>query len=172
VVLVLDDHGYRENVVTMPLPKHPKFETLKGASQVAFSHRQLVDFLRLNFRQELATAAPTFLERIRNIKINEDQTGESVVHHGRESMGKSIDLAVAGASDIPDEVTLRIPVWLHLEFLVDVECAFDIHISEAKFLFRPKPGAIEQAMVAAQQWLHMRLSEECGEHAVIYFGQP
>ena len=172
IVLVLDDHAYRENLVTMPLPKHPTFLALKGSQGVTYTQRSLIDFLRLNLKKEVAAAYPDFIAKLRAIKIKQDESGDSNIQHGRESMGKIIDRQVSGADELPDEVTLAIPVWLHLGYTAAIECAFDIDLQEMAFRFAPKPGVIDQAMVAAQEWLHDRLEEECGKSAVIYFGKP
>lgn len=171
VVLVLDDREYRENLVTMPLPKHPKFLALKDGTNKKFEQRDLIQFLRLNLKEEITNAFPDFIARLRAIKIKKDESGESNIQHGRESMGREVMAEVAGISELPEDITLQVPVWLHHEFVVSIECAFDVNVQDQSFQFRPKPGVIERAMCSAQEWLHTRLGEECGP-AVILFGKP
>lgn len=170
-ILILDDEGYRENTVTLPLPQHPKFTAIADQTAGKFSQKSLIDFLRLNLKQEIEEAYPGFIATLREIKFSQGQAGASSIQHGKESMGQTIDSQVTGADKLPEEVTIEVPIWLHLDCTVKLDFAFDIDTAAAQFSFRPKPGVIDQAMATAQAWLHQRLTEEC-KGAVIHFGRP
>lgn len=170
VVMVLDDAGYRENLVRLPLPIHPKFQALDTCG-VRFDQKTLIDFLRLNLKEEIEAAAPGLITSLRKVKFRRSDSGVSEVAVGRESMGRDIEELVTGVSEFPEELTLRLPIWLHLDLTVGVEMAFDVDASNCQFIFRPKPGAIQQARVVAQEWLHDQLAAACG-NCPIYFGKP
>lgn len=171
VVAVLDDEKYRDNRVTLPLPVHPKFAAIERQTGNSFTQKGLIDFLRLNIKQEIEEAHPGFISTLREIRIQQSVAGDSSIKHGRESMGKTIDNAVTGADALPDEFVLSLPLWLHLSVIVQLHCVFDIDVTTATFSFRPKPGELEKARATAQQWLHGQLETAC-ESATILFGKP
>lgn len=171
VVLVLDDANYRENTVTLPLPIHPKFTAIENGTNARFSQKALIDFLRLNLKEEIEAASPGLVASLRKLKFRRSDSGTSEVAVGRESMGRDIEELVTGLGDFPEELTLTVPIWLHLDLVVKVELAFDVDASTCEFIFRPKPGAIQQAKVNAQEWLHNQLESECGD-CTVYFGRP
>lgn len=170
VTAILDDDEYRESSVTMPLPLHPKyaaFQNIRGE----FTQKGLIDFLRLNLKDEIETAFPGFIATIRKLQFLMNDSGSSNIQVGRESMGRSIDEQVTGAGDIPEEIKLTLPLWLHLDKPVTIIIAIDINIPEKKFRFQPKPGELAAAIVDGQKWLHGQLEAACNK-AAIYFGSP
>lgn len=170
VVLVLDDAAYRENTVELPLPKHPKFSALERLDEsLPKTQKELLSFLRLNLKAEIDAAVPGFIGLLREIRIAQQSTGSAAVQHGRESMGRTIDNSVTGADAIPEDFSVQVPLWLHLDCRVELEMAFDIDVEQAKFALRPKPGELEKALADGQHWLHNRLVAECAD-AVVYFG--
>lgn len=171
VVAVLNDAAYRDSRLTMPLPIHPTFTALDDMSGEVFSQKQLIDYLRLNLKKEVDSAVPGFIGAIREVRFVNNASGESNIQHGRESMGKRIEQSVAGVDALPEDFTLQVPLWLHLDCVVSVECALIVETAEGKFRCGPKPGAIEQAKVAGQKWLGKQLESQC-EKAVVYFGSP
>lgn len=171
VIAVLNDESYRDSTLTMPLPIHPTFTALAGMVGKSLGQKALIDFLRLNLKKEIDAAVPGFLSALREIRFVNAASGESQVQHGRESMGKRIEQSVTGVDALPEDFILRVPLWLHLDAVVSVECALVVDTAEAMFRCGPKPGAIEQAKVAGQKWLGEQLESAC-EKAVVYFGSP
>lgn len=171
VVAVLNDASYRDSTLSLPLPIHPTFTALAGMTGKEFSQKQLIDFLRLNLKKEVDAAMPGFIASIRDVRFVNNASGESTIQHGRESMGKRIEQSVTGVDALPEDFVLRVPLWLHLDAMVSVECALVVETAESKFRCGPKPGAIDQAKVAGQKWLGAQLESAC-EKAVVYFGAP
>lgn len=171
VVAVLNDATYRDSTLTMPLPIHPTFEALAGMSDRQFGQKQLIDFFRLNLKKEIDAAVPGFVSALRDVRFVNNASGESLVQHGRESMGKRIEQSVTGVDALPEDFSIRVPLWLHLDAVVDVECALLVDTAEGKFRCGPKPGAIEQAKAAGQKWLGAQLESAC-DKAIVYFGSP
>jgi hypothetical protein len=171
VVAVLNDEGYRDSRLCMPLPIHPTFTALGNCQNLNFTQRDLIDYVRLNLKKEVDTALPGFVAALRAVKIEKDESGESDLQHGRESMGRRIKQSVTGIDALPEDFVLVVPLWLHLDAVVQVECALVIDTMKETFRFGPKPGAIEQAKVAGQKWLGQTLESAC-DKAVVYFGGP
>lgn len=170
VVVILDDDGHRDDTVEMPLPLHPTFEALCEAPRNV-DQAAMIRWLRLNLKDILDKDHPNLISLLREIRITQNVAGTGTVTHGRESMGKTIDNAVTGVDAVPEDVLLRVPLWLHHDAFVSVPCYFDIDTSNVKFTLAPKPGAIEQAKADGQAWLHEQL-EELAPESSVFFGTP
>lgn len=171
VVAVLNDTSYRDSRLSMPLPIHPTFTALAKMGEKTYGQKALIDFIRLNLKKEIDSAVPGFVSALREVRFVNNASGESTVQHGRESMGKRIEQSVTGVDALPEDFILRVPLWLHLDCAVAVECALIVETAEGQFRCGPKPGAVEQAKVAGQKWLGEQLESAC-EKAVVYFGAP
>lgn len=171
VVAILNDADYRDSRISMPLPIHPTFTALAKCYGESYTQRELIDYVRLNLKKEVDTALPGFIAALRAVKIEKDESGESDLQHGRESMGRRIKQSVTGIDALPEDFVLQVPLWLHLDAVVSVECALIIDTFKETFRFGPKPGAIEQAKVLGQKWLGQELESAC-ENATVYFGGP
>lgn len=171
VVAVLNDASYRDSTVSMPLPIHPTFAALAAMTGKDFGQKSLIDYLRLNLKKEVDAALPGFIGSLRSVKIEKDETGDADIQHGRESMGRRIKQSVAGIDALPEDFVLDVPLWLHLDCAVRVECALLIDTAKETFRCGPKPGAIEQSKVYGQIWLGEQLDSAC-ERATVYFGAP
>lgn len=171
VVAVLNDADYRDSRVTMPLPIHPTFTALAKMEGKDFGQRELIDYLRLNLKKEIDAAVPTLIAALRDIKFVNNASGDAKIEHGRESMGRRIEQSVTGVDKLPEDFLLQVPLWLHLDAVVAVDCALVVNTAEQTFRCGPKPGAVEQSKVAGQKWLNAQLETAC-ESAVVYFGSP
>ena len=171
VIAVLNDPTFRDSRVSMPLPIHPTFTALANCAGKDFGQRALIDFLRLNLKKEIDAAVPGFISALRDVKIVQNTSGDANLQHGRESMGKRIEQSVSGVDALPEDFILNVPLWLHLDASVKVECALVIDTASSTFKCGPKPGAIEQAKVQGQKWLGVQLESAC-DGAVVYFGSP
>lgn len=172
VVLVLDDTTYRESRVSMPLPEHPAFGALCKLEKMSpQTQKEMIQFLRLNLKAEIDAAAPSFVASLREIRIQSNSAGTGSVQAGRETMGRQIDESVTGANIMPEDLLIRVQLWLHHACTVDVDCTFDIDVSKATFSLKPKPGQLDIARASGQKWLHEQLGNAC-THAAVYFGTP
>lgn len=169
VVAVLNDADFRDSRLTMPLPIHPTFTALEEMAGEDYGQRELIDYLRLNLRKELDSSVPTFIAALRDIKFVNNASGDAQIQHGRESMGRRIEQSVTGVDKLPEDFILDIPLWLHLDAVVKVDCALVVNTADETFRCGPKPGAVEQAKVAGQTWLGEQLEGAC-DRAVVYFG--
>lgn len=171
VVAVLNDSEYRDSLISLPLPIHPTFKSLEDMEDQDYQQKALIDYLRLNLKKEVDAGAPTLISALRDIKFVSNSSGDAQITHGRESMGKRIEQSVTGVDALPEDFILRVPLWLHLDAVVAVECALVVDTANATFRCGPKPGAIEQAKVAGQTYLGTQLESAC-DKAVVYFGSP
>lgn len=171
VVAVLNDETFRDSRVSMPLPIHPTFAALAKCCGVSYTQRDLIEYLRLNLKNEITAAVPGFIAALRAVKIEQSESGESDIQHGRENMGRKISQSVTGIDALPEDFILQVPLWLHLDAMVQVQCSLIIDTAKATFRCGPNPGAAEQAKVQGQKWLNAQLESAC-ENATVYFGGP
>lgn len=109
----------------------------------SLSHAQ---FMR-DFRTVFDRCAPAgFAGRFAKLDFKRRNDGTRTIEHGRESLGKSIEAAVAGADELPNEVTLQLPLFATdgLRDLYDVECRIliDADNEERPLSIHVRPDAI------------------------------
>lgn len=162
--------SYRDDRVTWSLSASEKFKALTGDAPRPRQHADFVRFLVQNLRDEINASAPGLLGTIRSLKFRtaDEQAGD--VKQGRESMGRSIEAEVTGATDLPETFVVKVRRWASLEYVVAVECLLVLDVQERKLSIRPLADQLEQAENGAQGWLHEQLTAavECP----VYFGTP
>jgi hypothetical protein len=112
-----------------------------------------------------------FATDLSQLKFKSDGEVTSGVHHGRESVQKSVEQKVAGlAAELPDEITLHTTVndlmpSLDIEWSHPVECVLHINMEEGTFAVIPKAGQIEAAQIAANKLIEQYLTERLFDFA-------
>lgn len=172
VVAVLNtgDASYRDDTVRWSLTASEKFKALTQDAPRPKSHAEFVRFLVQSLRDELDASAPGLLGTIRNLKFRsaDEQTGD--IKQGRESMGRSIEAEITGATELPETIIVKVRRWASLEYVAAIECLLVLDVQERKLSIRPLADQLEQAENGAQGWLHEQLTAavECP----VYFGTP
>lgn len=170
VEAVLNDEGYRDSRVRMPLTVHPKFKAaLAGSGSV--SQSGLIQWIRQNLRQEFTEASPGFEPLVRKLKFSKGSGGEGSVQHGQESFSQEVLAEVTGASDIPEEVTLHVPVWEEFSLTVPLTLGVYIDAHDGLFALLPLTGETARARQTALDVLQELVESECKD-AEIYRGTP
>lgn len=138
-----------------------------------YSQRDFIKLLRVNFRGCLS-AHPTLIEIVRKVKFNISESGESEVRIGQSSLGKSINAQIHGTGDLPDEVTLSVPIFANaeLKYWGQVVCVLDADPNSKQFQLIPAPGSIENAVQSAMGAIHGELTAMLqGKEIPIYLGR-
>lgn len=110
-----------------------------------------------------------FLPAIRNLKWTASGATSRRVDHGRESMGREVEEAVAGVSgELPDEITVTTPVYESLHGATDehgkrvgwpVRLAVKIDVERKLLSFVPLGGELVAARAKASAFIAARLHE-------------
>ena len=164
------DTGHRDDRLTWKLTPSSKFGALTTGAGQPRAHADFVRFLVQNLRDEFDAAAPGLLGTIRNLKFKtaDEQTGN--IQQGRESMGRQIEAAVTGATDLPETVIIQVRRWASLDYLASVECLLVLDTTDRKLSLRPLADQLEQAENDAQAWLGEQLT--AAVKCPVYYGTP
>lgn len=178
VVCVLDDDTRRESV-TLNLelsPQIKRLQQLEGTSGGSMDQRAIVLMLRTTFRRCLGRT-DNLLGLLRSIRFSGVSTGEGVVEHGKSSIGKTLQQELKAASELPEYVTLDVPVFTHPSLAIKffpIECALEPDAAECKFKLLPLPGEIERAVADGETMIAQLIGIAVGDEGMerVHYGKP
>lgn len=176
-VIGLDGVGHY-NRVTMPLKESPQLAQLiawDARQRVNVGQRELVMLLRTTFAGCLPSH-PTFLENVRKLRTSKAAEVNSEIGKGKVSLGRSVIAEMSGVELIPEEITIRVPVFAAASLLAfaDVRVCVDPNPEEEQFTLVVIPGQIEQAWRAGEVYIQAKLAALLGNESEIplYHGTP
>lgn len=172
VVLVIDDED-RRDLVTFPLTYSRRLMRLCSLEQdkPTFDQKRFVRLLRT----ELGLPNEGVVAKFRKLDWKVADEGSGSVQHGKDRMGKSIQAEVQGSDELPEEISVPVPVYQEAgerqEYIV--RCAVEIDAINQSFALIPLPEEIQKAIDNAQANIRDRLSLAIGaSRAAIYYGAP
>jgi hypothetical protein len=172
VVIVLDNDGDRLDQITMSLEMSPSLKKLATLEQSrkAFSQKEAIHFLRIDFRDAGLGSLPDMLK---NVKFTVNTEGDSSVDRTRISVGKSTLAAFHGFENLPSEVAFRVPVFTaKFEIVEPIMVAIEPDPTTQSFQFIPFAGQIEAALQRAEVALGAALAKALGEAVPVILGKP
>ncbi len=172
VVCLIEDADRRDRV-TLPLQFSQQLDWLMSMEKCkkAWGQRELILLLRTLMRPALGSAG-NIIDILRGVRFEVQTEGNSVVQHGKSSLGKSLRQEIAGAGAIPEYVTFSPRIWesgFHSQ--QPIECALEPDAGSQSFQVIPIPGQIEAAIVAAESAIGEALRAACGD-VPVYYGEP
>jgi hypothetical protein len=175
ITLVNDEGAHRLERIYFVLEESDQWSTTEGLRDNA-QWMQAKQFVRL-LRVDLAGALPSnqLVDIVRSVKFENGTMMTVETKRQRESMGKEILAAVKTDQDIPEEVTLQIPVYKsHGENeRYGLRCAVEVDPSTlAAFRLTPLPDEIERVQALAVQSIGDRLRAELPSSIPSYYGSP
>ena len=176
VVCLLDDATRRDRV-SMLLSWSEQLAVLKGFAQPTPTWMKQEDLVRV-LRISLAGCVPTsLLPIVRKTKFRQNAEGETEVAHGKASMGRSMERELTGTSNIPEQITVIVPLWqgFQAHHPYPVECAIEIDVVTERFAIVPLPGEIERAIRKGESDLINHLKAQFvdeGSTVMVYYGTP
>lgn len=176
VTLFLSGNDRRETVKLPLVLSEPLARLIQFAqSKPALSQSDFVRELRVTFRDCLGQAG-NLLPVLRQVKFKASVGTDTTLGHGNVSIGKSLDAQVTGSGDIPETVTLSVPVFSASAFKIvraNVLCALEPNAATATFQLIPFPGQIEDAIAHGEKVIGTILREELTKPGVgVYYGNP
>ena len=161
IELVIDDKDrHRLDRVTWRLDKSAKFSCLENDAEKPRDHKSFVTFLVRYLRDEIDRDVPGLLGTIRELKFSTSDVEQGDVQHGKESMGRDIQREIAGASDLPETITLNVKRWADLEIFVPVESMLVLDTESRRLSLVPLADSIVEANLTAHRELGAMISEE------------
>lgn len=163
-VAVPDERTDRRDRATLLLKRSPEFLALEQDKLRNKDHGEFVLTLATTLRGCPQDAG--FLPLVRDLKFRSDDQGHSRVAHAGGSMGRAVELEVAGreGGSLPETVVLYVPVFEGLQTVTDlffahVECALVVDAGARKFSLFPLPGEIAKALADASADIERALVE-------------
>jgi hypothetical protein len=172
VVLVFDWGDHRIEKASFLLNWSDPWKTAQKLGQWMES-KTLIRLLRVDLRGCLPDAA--LVDTIRKVKFESGQTATVETTRTRESLGKELASKIVTAADVPEWVTLDIPVYSNLGETdrYPLRCSLEIDaLRSDPFQFKPFPDEIERVMQLAVQSIGERLRAGLPDGVSCYYGSP
>lgn len=170
VVLVFDDQ-IRRDIATLKLEFSKVYATLRSfANGKKFEQAQLVRLLKITFAD---CVPPELLDKVRTVKFNRHESGESTVNHGQASMGRKIEAAVTGADQIPESFVVQTKVYSNVmqDQTETIRVSIDPDLEEHNFELSIVGDDLTTSMLITQETLAGRLAEGNDQRRIL-FGKP
>lgn len=171
-VTVLIDDADRLETVRLDLPLHPQFKFLEGceekslADQPTFLKSLRIHLPGIERRDEL-------ISRVRSIKWKSSTDGYSEFSQGRESLGKSVEAEIIGASEIPEAIVVNTPVFAlaDLDMKVGILCDLEVVATSQRFRFCPLADELRSKREIVLDVLKKTIVKSLPK-ATVLFGSP
>lgn len=167
------DRDERRESVELPLRESSRFilcQKLQSAPRV-MAPREAVKMLRL----ELASQDHHMVAALSKIDFLRKGSGKSVVGHGSESLGRTVEAIVQQADDIPTTFVVTVAIWTNGGLAPYAEqITFGIHLDpQAETVeIRALPDQVELARARALERLADEIREQLGGEIPVYIGKP
>lgn len=174
-IIVLLDNEDRRDFARLPLTKSATFAKLESIvkQKNPLTQRDMVRLFRHDLRQ---AGCEHVLSAVKRLDFKRTNDGRSEVGHGKESLGRSVEMAVNSAEAIPEFFQATVPVYSTpgAEWQKAVYCTLEIDVANERFIVLPDEDAIVKAVQDAQADLHGELVEALTDTLSIpvYYGQP
>jgi hypothetical protein len=174
VTLVIDDDAHRVERATLPLITSDVFRKLTELrnSKPKLDQKAFVRLLRIDLA---GTLDPVVLQKpASKLKFATDAVTSGTVSRQKESMGREISSRVESDGDIPEDVTLMVPVYKTPgeRTPYPVRCSVEVDPGEGTFRLLPYPDELERTTQLAVMSIGERLSVELDEDISAYHGKP
>lgn len=176
VVLLIDDEDRRDRV-TLALSLSPQLvclDQMKGAVEQSALIRTLRTTLYGCFSPDLK-----LVDALRNLKWNDETSGQSDIQRGRASIGSAIRRELTGLEAMPEYIHFTVPVFASkVEHKAIIRCLFDPDEKTKRIILEPLPGEIDRALFMAEEEIGRRLAlalksgEDGSVPCFLYHGSP
>lgn len=169
VVCVLND-DFRDETITLKLTQSQQLaRLLQLEAKPTLTQADLIRLIRSEV--QFANGA-SLLSAARKVKFASSTSGMSDIQHGSQSMGKTIENAVAGIdSAFPEAVTAVVPIFANRGLVLrssSILCDLEPVAAEQSFRLRPLAGAIEAAIFEELE----HVASEIDFAGTVLYGSP
>jgi hypothetical protein len=177
IACLIDDSSRRERVI-LDMDWSDEINKLIELEEnyPMLSQRDLLYMLRTVFTPNSLPKFPKLIDTLRQVKFEAGAVGEGNIQRGKSSVGKSMTAAASFVAEVPEQVTLTVPIFNNsfARKTYDVICALEIFEAEQKLQLFPLPGMVEGAFAAAEADLCKSILDLLGSDTKtpVYFGVP
>jgi len=172
VVFFFDDSERRDKI-TMPLFVSKQLKTITGWAEKATTLKQksLILVMRTMFKD--CFSPDNFIDTLRTLKWRSLAESEAEAGKTKVSVGRRIEAEVSGKLEIPDEITLTVPIFESPFSGITgrIQVAIEPQVDDESFLLIPIPGSIDAAIADAEDKIGDSLRASLPEDRV-YYGSP
>jgi hypothetical protein len=170
VVLIIDDADRRDRVI-FRLSFSPQFALLQTFEHEMRPMDQRTFIRTLRFALGLAQPLVNPFRR-----LDWSQTVQAVgeILATRDRLGRQVEAAVTGAIDLPEEMTVPVPVYEQAgqRGVWPIQCVVETDCAAQRLALIPLPGEIEATIDRTQAEIGKQLEAALGGACPIYYGQP
>jgi hypothetical protein len=163
----------RRDLLQMGLPYAKPLQVLLSLQEKTqpMQQKPFVLLLRTTFA---TCCSPGVVDLFKKIKFRQGVQQDSVISHGKASLGKSVEMELTGTKDLPEYLSFDVRVWESgFTSTQRVECALEIDAAAETFSLIPLPGQIEGAIQKAMEALGVALAEGLeGVDVPVFCGSP
>lgn len=173
VTAILDDGEYREEEASAVMEKSQLYTAVASLDPRQWhTPKDFVRLLRITLNGALDPK--TLLDPVRRVKFNVGATTTVENSRIKESMGKEITSSVSAASELPEFVTLVLPIYQNpgADTLVNIRAAVEIDHDRQAFQLVVLPDELEKAKAHVLRAIGAKLREELHETIHVYQGRP
>jgi hypothetical protein len=174
VQLVIDDSGHRASIVQFNLEYSDAFRTVLGlrCPQQWYDQKSFIRLLRVSLAGTLD--AVHLLDIVRRLRFENGTVTSGTVTRQQESLGREITAKVSVEKEIPDFVTLDIPVYkvTGLTERLPLRCHVEVDPARGAFQLIPFPDEIERVQQMAIVGIAETLGRGLDEGIPAYYGSP
>lgn len=171
VVLVIDDASHRTETATFRLHTSEVFDKLAELhkSKPKLDQKAFVRLLRIDLAGTLDPVV--LLNAVRAVRWS--STTDVNVGKQRESLGRDIEARCTDGKDLPENVTLNVPVYRVAGERTPLPCRCSVEVDAADGTFRllPLPDELDKVRQAAIASIAARLGAGLGD-VPCYYGKP
>jgi hypothetical protein len=137
----------------------------------SFSQKDLVLFLKRNMAGAID---PAEIAPFRQLDFTKREAAGGVVKHGEESLGRSVQAAVAQASEIPEFLVVNVRVYANpdIVFRTNINLSVDIDLQRGVIDLTPLPDEIVYAFESAENHVFTAVSDQLDGDATMFRGTP
>jgi hypothetical protein len=150
-ITVLLDCEDRLERLQMPLKLSDQFHAICKLPR-SFDQKSLLLFLKRDLRGAID---PAVIPPFRQLDFSKREAAGGTIKHGEESLGRSVQAAVANAAEIPEFLPVSVLVFTNkdLVFRATITLSVDIDLQRGMIDLTPLPDEIENAFCAAEDYL-------------------
>lgn len=173
VTLVLDDAGHRVETATLSLEESDVFKVIRSLREQKrwLEQKPFIRLLRIDLARTLDPVM--LLDKVRRVKFDNGVATTGEITRNRESLGREITSKVEAGGEIPEEVTLSVPVY-KTQGETDrypLRCTVEVDPAQGAFQLLPLPDEIERVVQMAVASIADRLAA-LPESVPSYYGKP
>lgn len=158
-----------------PSPQLAKLAEWEQQKKATLTQRELIIALRTIFA-DCFPNHPTLREVIGKVRTTKASEAESAVSQGKISIGRKMIAEMGGVGEVPEEITLSVPVFAaaSLKAKAELRICIDPDPAEENFVLIVLPGQTEKAFAKGEEWLQRKVADLLGgaAHVSVYHGTP